>query len=499
MVTAVGDLLAGRYRLRRLIGSGAMGAVWEAVDERLGRPVAVKQLLVPPGLDAARSEQARQRAMREGRIAARLQHPHAVAVYDVVVDDGLPVLVMEYVPSRSLADLLAAHGRLEPAAAARIGAQAASALAAAHAAGIVHRDVKPGNVLIADGDTAKISDFGISHASGDVALTQTGMFAGTPAFLAPEVAQGHPATPSSDVFSLGATLYATVEGRPPFGEDGDNPLALLRVVAAGEVPAARRAGPLTPVLDAMLRADPAQRLTAAQAEQALRAVADGDLLPDGVHPDVARGPSGTLLDNRPEPISVAAPARRRRWLLAASVMAAVLAVALLVGLLASGTDPTPSPAPTAGEVERAVAEYYRLLPEEPERAWSRLGPRLRAEGKGEYLAFWDDVATVELISQPRATGARTVHVGVELTLDDGTRVREFHQFGVLVRGDRLLLDADTMLHTERITPPPQPDEEKKDEDKDRDKEQDKEGEGDGGDDRKGEEDKTGEEDKSGHG
>lgn len=498
-MTAVGDLLAGRYRLRRLIGSGAMGAVWEAADERLGRLVAVKQLLVPPGLGATAAEQARQRAMREGRIAARLQHPHAVAVYDVVVYDGLPVLVMEYVPSRSLADLLATHGHLEPATAASVGAQAASALAAAHAAGIVHRDVKPGNVLIADGGTAKISDFGISRATGDVALTQTGAFAGTPAFLAPEVAQGHAATPSSDVFSLGATLYATVEGRPPFGEDTGNPLALLRVVAAGEVPAPRRAGPLTPVLDVMLRADPAQRLTAAQAEQALRAVADGDSLPDGIQPGVARGPSGTLLDNRPEPIPATAPTRRRRWL-AASVMAAVLAVALLlVGLLGTDTDPAQRPAPTAAELERAVVGYYRLLPEEPERAWSLLGPHLRAEGKDRYLAFWDDVAKVEVISRPRATGARTVHVGVELTLDDGTRVREFHQFGVLVRGDRLLLDADTVLHTERVTTPPQPPaDEKKDEDKGEGKGEDKsegkgedkgedrsegKGEGKGGDDR----------------
>jgi len=171
----------------------------------------------------------------------------------------------------------------------------------------------------------------------------------------------------------------------------------------------------------------------------------------------------------------------------------MLAVALLlVGLLGSDTD-QPRPAPTAAELERAVTGYYRVLPEQPERAWSRLGPRLRAEGKDKYLAFWDDVATVKVISRPRATGARTVHVGVELTLDDGTKVREFHQFGLLVRGDRLMLDADAVLHTERITPSP-PAEEKKDEDKDQDKEESK-----GGDDRKGEEDKTGEEDKSGHG
>lgn len=499
MVTAVGDVVAGRYRLRRRVGSGAMGVVWEAVDERLGRPVAVKQLLLPPGLDPDR---AGQRVMREGRIAARLHHPHAVAVYDVVMDDGLPMLVMEYLPSRSLADQLAVNGRLEPTDAAGIGVQVASALAAAHAAGIVHRDVKPGNVLIAD-HTAKISDFGISHASGDVSLTQTGLVAGTPAFLAPEVAQGRPAAQSADVFSLGATLYAAVEGRPPFGEDVDNPLALLRVVAAGAIPAPRHAGPLTPVLAGMLRADPGQRLTAAEAERALRAVANGDPVPAGLrtgddawapNPNAAagRGPAGTLLDRQPVPIADSPRVRRRRWALAASAVAALVAAVLLFAGLLDGPDtPRPSP-PTAAELERAVAQYYGLLPDRAEQAWTRLGPGLRTQGKDNYLAAWNDVNAVKVISPPRATGAKTVHVGVELTRSDGTRIREFHQFGLLVNGDRLLLNADTVLHTERLDPPQPPRDDKDAEKKDEHKDEGNSGKG--GDDRKGEEDKTGEDD-----
>jgi eukaryotic-like serine/threonine-protein kinase len=205
-----GRPVAGRYRLNHPVGDGGMGVVWRAVDERLDRVVAVKQLRLPPGLDPGRAAQAQQRILREARIAARLQHPNAVAVYDVTDDASAPVLVMEYLPSRSLADVLDERGALPPHKVAAIGACAAAALAAAHAAGIVHRDVKPGNILLADDGTAKITDFGISHATGDVTVTSTGLL-GTPAFLAPEVARGEAPSPASDVFSLGSSLFAAVE------------------------------------------------------------------------------------------------------------------------------------------------------------------------------------------------------------------------------------------------------------------------------------------------
>ena len=212
-----GRLVAGRYRVQRRIGSGAMGVVWECVDERLHRTVAVKQLLLQPGLDPGEAEEARQRAMREGRIAARLQHSNAISVYDVAEDEGQPVLVMEYLPSTSLAAMMSDHGPLPPREVARIGAEVASALGAAHAAGVVHRDIKPGNILLGDNGQVKITDFGISRAQGDVQVTKTGMLAGTPAYLSPDVAMGQEPTPASDVFSLGATLYAAIEGHPPFG------------------------------------------------------------------------------------------------------------------------------------------------------------------------------------------------------------------------------------------------------------------------------------------
>ncbi|AOS64215.1 serine/threonine-protein kinase [Actinoalloteichus hymeniacidonis] len=269
-----GQLVAGRYRLLDQIGSGAMGVVWKAQDERLGRVVAVKQLLLQPGLTPAAANEARERAFREGRIAARLQHPHATSVYDVVEHDEQPCLVMEYFASRSLAAVLHQDGPLDIREAARIGTQVASALHAAHVAGVVHRDVKPANVLLGEEGIVKIADFGISRAAGDVAVTQTGMLAGTPAYLAPEVAKGKPSLPASDVFSLGSTLYAAVEGGPPFGTS-DNGLAILHAVAAGEFTPPEQAEELTPVLLRMLTLDPEQRMTMPEVQRVLSEVATG--------------------------------------------------------------------------------------------------------------------------------------------------------------------------------------------------------------------------------
>lgn len=269
-----GRLVAGRYRVQRRIGSGAMGVVWECVDERLHRTVAVKQLLLQPGLDPGEAEEARERAMREGRIAARLQHQHAISVYDVAEDEGQPVLVMEFLPSTSLGGMMSEHGPLPPREVARIGAQVAGALGAAHSAGVVHRDIKPGNILLGDNGTVKITDFGISRAQGDVQVTKTGMLAGTPAYLSPDVAMGQEPTGASDVFSLGATLYAAIEGQPPFGAN-ENTLALLHAVAAAKVEPPRQSGPMAQPLMAMMQARPEDRPEMAQVVEMLQAVADG--------------------------------------------------------------------------------------------------------------------------------------------------------------------------------------------------------------------------------
>ena len=238
--------IGNRYRLDERIGAGAMGAVWRGTDELLNRTVAVKELLAAALPSADQLEESRQRILREGRIGARLQHAHVISMFDVVVHDERPWLVMEYLPSRSMAAVLAEKGPMSPREAAAIGRQVADGLSAAHAAGVVHRDVKPGNVLIAEDGRAKITDFGVSRAVDDVQLTRTGVIAGTPAFLSPEVARGQEPTAASDVFALGATLYAAVEGEPPFGLD-DNAYALLHKVATGAIRPPSEAGSMTAV------------------------------------------------------------------------------------------------------------------------------------------------------------------------------------------------------------------------------------------------------------
>ncbi|HYQ65374.1 serine/threonine-protein kinase [Actinophytocola sp.] len=345
-------LVVGRYRLFRRIGSGAMGVVWEGRDERLNRPVAIKKLLLHPDLLPRKAADAVARCLREGRIAARLNHPNAIAVFDVVDEDDVPCLVMEYLPSRSLATVMAEEGTLPPVEAAAIGAQVATALAAAHAAGIVHRDITPGNVLIGEDGSVKITDFGISRAIDDVTVTKTGMFAGTPAYMAPEVALGADPTPASDVFALGSTLYTAVEGEPPFGRAA-NTLGVLHAVAGGKINPPSRSGPLTDVLMALLRADPEARPTAAEARDLLAAVGRGEV---GMPAAVAAGVAADRTEaDRTELVPLAresAPAARARGTLA---VAGVFVVALVaVGLwLLGGRDgflPAEEQAPADGTV-----------------------------------------------------------------------------------------------------------------------------------------------------
>ncbi len=265
-------LVAGRYRLTVRAGSGAMGVVWQARDERLDRTVAVKQVLIDPRADDDARELANRRVMREARITARLHHPSAITVYDVVEHEGYPCLIMEYLPSRSLAAVLTERTTLPAVEVAAIGRQVADALLAAHAAGIVHRDVKPANVLIDEKGRTKITDFGISRAAGDVTLTATGMVAGTPAYLAPEIARGSTAGFASDVYSLGSTLYAALEGTPPFGHY-ENALALLHRVASGDIVPPQRSGPLTSLLQRLLEHEPSRRPPLEQVRNELERVA----------------------------------------------------------------------------------------------------------------------------------------------------------------------------------------------------------------------------------
>ena len=268
-----GQVIAERYRLMSPIGHGSMGVVWQARDEQVDRVVAVKLLNAD-----RRSPDAVAQMLREGRVAGRLRHPHAISVYDVVEHEGKPCLVLEYLPSRSLSALIAERGALPPGVVAAVGRQVAAALAAAHAEGIVHRDVSTFNVLLAEDGIAKITDFGIARAVGEGTVTDARLIVGTPAFLAPEVAAGEAATVASDVFSLGATLYAALEGTPPFGVD-ENPYALLQRVVRAEVEPPRAGGPLGEVLLRLLHRNAAERPTMAEAHKLLAAVAEGLPLP----------------------------------------------------------------------------------------------------------------------------------------------------------------------------------------------------------------------------
>ncbi|GAA0553220.1 WD40 repeat domain-containing serine/threonine protein kinase [Actinomadura livida] len=267
----LGELLAGRYRLLTLIGRGGMGAVWRAWDSELGRTVAVKELRLPEHVGADERRVCYARMDREARAAGRLRHPGIITVHDRVSgEDGRPWIVMEFVEGGSLQDLLADEKRLPVGRVARIGAQMLAALRLAHRHGIVHRDVKPANVLL-EGDRVVLTDFGIAALDGDVTLTRSGAIIGTPAFMAPEQVRGKAATPESDLWSLGATLFAAVEGGPPF--TGTSPGSVFVAIATEDPAPCVHAGPLGEVLTGLLRKDPAERLTADRAEELLTALA----------------------------------------------------------------------------------------------------------------------------------------------------------------------------------------------------------------------------------
>lgn len=269
-------LLAGRYRLRAVIGRGGMGAVWRARDELLNRDVAVKEIVWPAHLDAEEREMARRRAVREAQLAARVRHPNVVGVYDIVEEGDRPFIVMELVPFRSLRDAVAEDGPMPPAEAARVGLNVLAALRAVHEVGVVHRDVKPANILLGPEGQVVLADFGIAKAADSPALTISGVLLGSPSYLAPERARGGRAGAAADMWALGASLFTAVEGYPPFERDGV--LASLTAVVADELKPSPQAGPLWPVIEGLLLKDPAVRLDAAGAEQMLHGIAAPDTL-----------------------------------------------------------------------------------------------------------------------------------------------------------------------------------------------------------------------------
>jgi eukaryotic-like serine/threonine-protein kinase len=266
-----GRVIAGRYRLLAPIGRGAMGVVWRARDQLLDRDVAIKEVLISAMLSPQERANAYQRTLREAKTAARLNHPGVVTVYDVAEDEGRPWIIMQLVSAQSLDQVLSTSGPLSPRRTAEMGRQVLAALSSAHAAGVLHRDVKPSNVLLGRDDHAVLTDFGIATMAGDTRLTQTGMVMGSPGFTAPERIRGEDATPASDLWSLGATLYAAVEGHGPFERRG-GALTTMSAIINEEAPVAPTAGALAPVIAALLRREPADRPDAATATRMINEV-----------------------------------------------------------------------------------------------------------------------------------------------------------------------------------------------------------------------------------
>jgi eukaryotic-like serine/threonine-protein kinase len=328
-------LIAGRYRLLDLVGTGGMGRVWLARDEMLHRDVAVKEIVPPSWLAESEREELRLRTLREARTAARLNHPNVVRIYDVVHDRESPWIVMEYVPSRSVQQIISAEGPLNPQRTARIGLAVLAALRAAHAAGVLHRDVKPHNVLVADDGRVVLTDFGLAtFDGGEGSMTGPGTVLGSPQFVAPERAREGVSDQRTDLWSLGATLYATVEGQSPYARS--SAMATLSALATEPPDPMRRAGALGPVLVGLLQRDPWRRLTAAEAESLLHHAAAQNDEPTG--PPLSSAVAAVRSAGRARataPVGVAGhpdpptsrPRRSRRRLLALGGAATALLVA----------------------------------------------------------------------------------------------------------------------------------------------------------------------------
>lgn len=412
-------MIAGRYSLDREIGRGGTGAVWLGRDDVLGREVALKRIGRLPGADSADAT----RAEREARLSAQLQHPHVVAVFDVVTDPSTDEhwLVMEHVDGLSLSEMVRARGALPPDEAGPLLWQVADALVASHAAGIAHRDVKPSNVLVDREGRAKLADFGLARATTDVSLTQTGLMTGSPAYLAPEVAAGGRADQAADVWSLGATAYHLLTGRPPYQSD-DHVLSVLFRIVNEDPPRLPDAGPLATLLEGTLVKDPARRWSMAQVRDFLPRP-DGEPVRHLTPPATSSGPPPDdghtrVLGAVPPPAPPVVPGARRRLpsrgtLAGLAAAAALLLGAVLYAVLAGGSDghppaatsqssshPTPAAGPTRQGMEAFIRDYVRTVADDPDAAWRMLTPKFQRESGGleHYREFWEPATNGKVVS-----------------------------------------------------------------------------------------------------
>jgi serine/threonine protein kinase len=360
--------IGGRYRLDRSIGQGGMGTVWQGHDQLLGREVAVKEVRFPPELGKQEVADLRERTLREARATARLSHPNVITTYDVVEEDDRPWIVMELLKTRSLSEVLRDEGPLPPHRVAEIGLGVLAALETAHAQGVVHRDVKPSNVLVTADGRPVLTDFGIATMAGDPALTSTGVVLGSPAYMSPERARGKAFGPESDLWSLGVTLFVAAEGRPPF--ESDNALGTLTAVISDPVPPMSVGGPLALAVDGLLRKEPQERASIATVRKQLQEAA-ADRTTEAAAPvvsTVALDRAGHTEALPAAGVGAAAPraaaptpppsgpttyddeGRRRSGLLVAALVVGVLLIGSIVAfaLLSGGGDPnTADPRTTA--------------------------------------------------------------------------------------------------------------------------------------------------------
>lgn len=461
--------VADRYALDREIGRGGSGAVWLARDEVLGRVVALKRIGIAPGASAHDLE----RAEREARLAAQVIHPNVISVFDFVTEGDSQWLVTEYVDGTTFASMIDDRGGLGPDEAAPMLLQAAEALAAAHRLGIVHRDVKPSNILIGLDGTVKLSDFGIAKAVQDASLTQTGLVTGSPAYLAPEVATGASATPASDVWSFGATAYHALSGRPPYDvAGGDNAvLGVLYRIAHEDPPRLPDAGWLAPLIEATMDRDPGRRPPMDEVVRFLRArpqppIQSTQVLAAATAPTSTQEQAPVLPP--PVPFSPSTDARSGSTALRVGIAgAAVVAVLAVIGVLLvtdgddaddaappntanrtpasteesrtdSGDDET-QPAPTAAELEEFAAGYVSTAADDPDAGFALLTPSYQARSP-EYADFWGTVTKPKILEISADPAALTVTYTYEYKQQQEGKRTETVTLQLVQDGDRLLID-----------------------------------------------------------